>query len=156
MYIVITSSLVPVSCSEGYCNVRVPRRSRRHPRYPISLKCYSVSLHIDAVTVQADADGDKSDVQQVKLELAGYQACCKQLGQELAAKNRELAGQMHPSKSCILQLMLLHIADDPLQASVLGLAKMKGLVSSSTGFCAAASPSCNCECRLIDVDNLSS
>lgn len=40
-----------------------------------------------------DCTQDATDVQQLKLELAGYQACCKQLGEELADKDRELEGQ---------------------------------------------------------------
>ena len=31
-------------------------------------------------------------MQQLKVELAGYQSCCKQLGQELAQKDSELEG----------------------------------------------------------------
>ena len=31
-------------------------------------------------------------MQQLKLELAGYQSCCKRLGDDLAAKDRELEG----------------------------------------------------------------
>ena len=44
-----------------------------------------------------DSTEDATDVQQLKLELAGYQACCKQLGEELADRDRELKGQSVPS-----------------------------------------------------------
>ena len=47
--------------------------------------------------VQDDTKDSATDVQQLKLELAGYQACCKQLGEELADKDRELKGQSTPS-----------------------------------------------------------
>lgn len=36
-------------------------------------------------------------MQQLKLELAGYQSCCKRLGDDLAAKDRELEGSLAAS-----------------------------------------------------------
>ena len=33
-------------------------------------------------------------MQQLRLEVADYQACCKKLGDDLAAKDRELQGQL--------------------------------------------------------------
>ena len=43
-----------------------------------------------------DDTKDSANVQQLKLELAGYQSCCKQLGEELADRDRELEGQSQP------------------------------------------------------------
>ena len=33
-------------------------------------------------------------MRQLKMELAGYQSCCKRLGDDLAAKDQELEGQL--------------------------------------------------------------
>ena len=42
---------------------------------------------------------------QLKMELAGYQSCCKRLGDDLAAKDQELAGQLVLSwQDCIAVL----------------------------------------------------
>ena len=57
--------------------------------------------------LQDDAEGSISDMQQLKLELAGYQSCCKQLGQELAEKDRELEG-------LVFLLSVLHTAQPTL------------------------------------------
>lgn len=45
--------------------------------------------------LQDGAEGGPADVQQLKLELAGYQSCCKELGQELAEKDHELEGLVY-------------------------------------------------------------
>ena len=42
---------------------------------------------------------------QLKMELAGYQSCCKRLGNDLAAKDQELEGQLMLSwQECIVML----------------------------------------------------
>jgi len=44
-------------------------------------------------------------VHQLKMELAGYQSCCKRLGDDLAAKDQELEGQLMLSwQECIVML----------------------------------------------------
>lgn len=50
------------------------------------------------MVLQATDKGKDADVQQLKLEVAGYQTCCKELGDDLAAKDRELEGQSTPCK----------------------------------------------------------
>ena len=56
--------------------------------------------------MQEDAEGETTDVQQLKLELAGYQSCCKQLGQELVEKDRELEGQSDEIRAVALACCL--------------------------------------------------
>ena len=46
--------------------------------------------------LQPDAMAEDSDTQQLRLELAGYQSCCKKLGDDLATKEKELEGQSRP------------------------------------------------------------
>ncbi|KAL0022501.1 hypothetical protein WJX79_002808 [Trebouxia sp. C0005] len=49
-----------------------------------------LKIPITLPQAQAAAPGTESDVHQLKMELAGYQSCCKRLGDDLAVKDQEL------------------------------------------------------------------
>jgi len=56
-------------------------------------------------------------VHQLKMELAGYQSCCKRLGDDLAVKDQELEGQLALSWQGCIAVLSVWVANCCLAAA---------------------------------------